>query len=84
MKDLYKSIKKNQFQDNMLDLFRKEFNDILTVASTRRKNLLLANLMTQIEHYYNIPATKVLFEREIAADVKELYLAVSNARSFKA
>jgi len=65
----------------MLELYRKEFNEILTIRSKRKKDLLLANLMTQMESYYKIPFSKELFEYEMAPDVKELYLNVSKARS---
>ena len=66
----------------MLEHYCKQFEDILTVKSKRRKDLLLANLMTQMEHCYELSMIKERFERETDAAVKELYLAISNARKF--
>jgi len=64
----------------MLELYRKEFEDIINSTKGRKQTLLLANLMTQIESYYNLSMNKERFERETDPAVKELYLAVSNAR----
>ena len=87
MKNLSKPIKKLQFQDNqiqisVLDLFRNELHEILTIASNRRKSILLANLLTKIEHYYKLSAIREIFEHETDQAVKELYWEVVKARKF--
>ena len=64
----------------MLELYRKEFNDILNSTKGRKQTLLLSNLMTQMESYYKLSMIKEIFERETDSAVKELYLAVSNSR----
>lgn len=64
----------------MLELYRKEFNEIMSETKGRKQTLLLANLMTQMESRYGISFFKERFESEIDSAVKELYLAVSNAR----
>ena len=67
----------------MLELYRKQFNEILIVRPRRKKDLLLANLMTQMESYYKLSMAKDIFDCETAPAVKDLYLSVSKARRFK-
>jgi len=64
----------------MLEAYRKQFNEIMSDTKGRKQTLLLANLMTQMESYYGLSMIKEIFERDTDQDVKELYLAVSNAR----
>ena len=64
----------------MLEIYRKQFHDILNSTKGRKQTLLLSNLMTQMESYYNLSMIKEIFQRETDPAVKELYLAVSNAR----
>ena len=64
----------------MLAVYRKQFNEIMSDTKGRKQTLLLANLMTQMESYYKLSMIKEIFERDTDQDVKELYLAVSNAR----
>lgn len=64
----------------MLELYRKQFEDIVSNVTGHRQTMLLSNLMTQMESYYKLSALKELFERETDPVVKELYLAVANAR----
>ena len=65
----------------MLELYRKEYNDILNSTKGRKQTLLLSNLMTQMESYYKLSMIKEIFERKTDSAVKELYLAVSNSRN---
>ena len=64
----------------MLEIYKKQFDDILNSTKGRKQTLLLSNLMTQMESYYGLSMIKEIFERDTDQDVKELYLAVSNAR----
>ena len=66
----------------MLDHFRKELQEILKITSNRRKNILLGNLLTKIEHYYKLSAIKEIFEHETDQDIKDLYWEVVKARKF--
>jgi len=66
----------------MLELYREQFEDIVSNAKGRRKTMLLSNLMTQMESYYKLSALKEIFERETDLAVQELYLSVANARNF--
>lgn len=69
----------------MYDLtdFKNEFDDlILKKLSTERKNILLANIMTKMEHHFKIPA---LNDNEFNAKNKKvitLYRQISDARKF--
>ena len=64
----------------MLEAYRKQFNEIMSETKGRKQTLLLSNLMTQMESYYNLSMIKERFDGETDPSVKELYLAVSNAR----
>ena len=64
----------------MLELYRKRFNSILQETTGRKRTLLLANLMIEMESYYGISMIRTTFERETIQPVKELYLEISNAR----
>ena len=65
----------------MLELYRKRFKSILQETTGRERTLLLADLMTEMEDYYEIPIiNKTRFERETEQPVRELYLEISNAR----
>ena len=66
----------------MLEIYKKQFDDILNSTKGRKQTLLLSNLMTQMESYYNLSMIKEIFESETAPAVRELYLAISNARQF--
>lgn len=48
----------------MLELYLKEFEDIINSTEGRRQTLLLFNLMTQMEGYYNLSMVKEIFELE--------------------
>jgi len=64
----------------MLELYRKRFNLILKEITGKKRTLLLANLMTEMEGYYKISMNRTIFECETTQPVKELYLEISNAR----
>ena len=65
----------------MLDIYRKQFESITDIYVGDAKDVRLARLMTELEAHYRLSANRQRFERETPADVKELYLAVSNART---
>ena len=67
----------------MLDLFRNELKEILKITSTRRKNILLGNLLTKIENYYKLSAIREIFEHETDQAIKDFYWSVVKAREFK-
>lgn len=65
----------------MLELYRKRFNSILQETTGRKRTLLLAGLMTEMESYYEISImNKSRFERETEQPIRELYLEISNSR----
>lgn len=66
----------------MLELYKKKYDEIIRDTKGKKRTVLLANLMTQIENYYQLSMLKEHFERETDVAVKELYLAISNARKF--
>lgn len=64
----------------MLDIYRKKFESITASYVGDELDVCLAQLMTEMESHYKLSAIPEIFEWETPADVKELYLAVSNAR----
>ena len=64
----------------MLELYQKQFNDIVQSTKGIRKTLLLSNLMSQMEQYYKLSSIKAIFEAETDAAVKDLYTTIANAR----
>lgn len=66
----------------MLEVYRKKFNEIMSDTKGEKRTMLLASLMSQMEQFYKLSMIKEIFERETEPAVKELYLAVSNARDF--
>lgn len=67
----------------MLELYRKQFKDILNVRNKSKRTLLLSNLMSQMESYYQLSMNKERFELETDQAVKELYVQVAVTRVFK-
>lgn len=65
----------------MLDGFERGYDVLNRMPASDLRERKLAQLMTEMERYYNIPMNKERFEREIAPEVRELYLAVSSARN---
>lgn len=66
----------------MLEIYNKKFNEIISTTKGNRRTMLLASLMTQMEQFYKISMVKEIFEYETDSAVRELYLAISNARRF--
>lgn len=66
----------------MLTIYKKQFEEVLETTKGKKRTMLLASLMSQMEQFYRLSMVKEIFERETDAAVKELYLAVSNARKF--
>ena len=64
----------------MLELYQKQFNDIVQSTRGIRKALLLSNLMSQMEQYYKLSSIKEIFEAETTPAVKDLYVTIANAR----
>ena len=66
----------------MLELYQKQFDEIMKDTKGKKRTMLLANLMSQMEHFYKLSMVKEIFERETDPAVKELYLSISSARKF--
>lgn len=66
----------------MLELYKREFKEIIEIKNVDKRDKLLASLMTKLEGTYKIPMSKRLFELEIDDEVREFYLIVSRARRF--
>lgn len=64
----------------MLKSFRRGYEILVKMPACTWKDRQLAQLMTDMERYYNIPMNKARFEAEVPADVRALYLAVANER----
>ena len=65
----------------MLDVYRRRFESITATYVGDELDVQLAHLMTEMEAHYQLSSLPELFEWETPADVKALYLAVSNART---
>lgn len=66
----------------MLKVFDLRFKEIIKIGLGNKRNIDLANLMSEMESYYRISQIKEIFDRETEESVKELYLKVSDARVF--
>ena len=65
----------------MLDIYRKKFDELTANYAGDELDIRLAQLMTEMETHYKLSALPEIFDLETPADIKELYLTVSNARS---
>lgn len=66
-----------------LNSYRQVFNEIMEDKNSRkRRNLRLANLMTQMENEFRIPALNDEEYNKENKEIIELYREISNARVF--
>lgn len=67
---------------NKIQMYRDQFLMINQCKDSRVKNKQLADLMTEMEWEFNIPALKDETYNKANPTVMELYLEVSNGRVF--